>query len=214
MGKRGPQPTQLRDLVFWEGLWYWVFYHLRGVLPSYENVTMNKEVRKQLKVELNELGKLIPSDLAEEDWLARRKMEIDREVKPRVSVSEPTVWTALVNAQTAEDVRKACRQSKRWLNPKWQGRAYVQKLFDHAKEFVLAKNTNTYYPRSQSGDEKRITFFARAMAGIEMGLSPNTAIDKLRKMKHGEQCPCINCDSARWDRIDRQMYKHFFEKKE
>ena len=141
------------------------------------------------------------------DWAARQTIQIDSALQPRQITSEPEVWKIVVAASAAADVEEACRQSKRWLNPERRGRPYVQDLFDHAAAFVRAKKQNVYYPRRPSGDEQRVIFFARAMAGISLGLSPNTGIDRLRKIKHGGKCPCIHCDSKRWDRIQREVYK-------
>jgi hypothetical protein len=190
-------------------MWYYVFHHLRGTLPSYEKVTMDREIKKQLCAELEELRKLVPRDLAEEDWAGRRRIGLERGLRPKVSLAEPKVWRALVAARTAIDLREVCRKSKRWLNPKWEGRPYVQDLHDHAEQFLRAKE-DVYYPRRDSADEKRVKFFARAMSGITLGISPITAIDRLRKMKHGRKCPCVHCDIKRWDRIDTTIYRLFF----
>jgi len=206
MGKRGAQPTAISELMFWEGLWYWVFHYLRGTLPSYEKVATDREVNKQLRAELNELENAVPKNTVEEDWIARRRAETNRELRPKVRLSEPQVWRALVAARTAADVRKACRKSERWLNPQWGGRPYVQDLYDQAERFIRAKQ-DVYYPRRDTGDVKRVIFFARAMAGITLGLSASTAVDRLRKLKHGRGCPCVQCDLKRWDRIERQVYK-------
>src|SRR5271167_2320775 len=171
MGKRGPQPTPLGELVFWEGLWYWVFRHLRGTLPAQDKIARDTAVRKLLVAELHELENVVAKDIVEEDWLARNKAQIQRELRPNVPLSEPRIWQALVTAKTAAEVQKACRESRRWLNPDWQGRPYVQDLYDHAEEFIRAKK-DVYYPRRDSSDGKRVTFFARAMAGISLGMSP------------------------------------------
>jgi hypothetical protein len=209
MGRRGAQPTPTSELLFWEGLWYSVFHHLRGTLPSYEKVAVDQEVKKQLRAELSELVKSVAKNTVEEDWIARHQVEIDRELRPKVPVSESQIWRALVAARRVADVRKACRDSQRWLNPEWGGRPYVQDLTDHAEKFLRAKQ-DVYYPRRDSSDEKRVIFFARAMAGITLGISPSTSVDRLRKLKHGTRCPCVQCDLKRWDRIERQVYKFSF----
>jgi hypothetical protein len=210
MGKRGPKSTALGELIFWEGLWYWVFRGLRGVMPTYEKLSRNKNIREHLKSELQELQKMLPRDSTEEGWLSREKKEIERDIAPKETNSEPILWRALVGAKTENEVRKVCSSSKRWLNPKWDGRIYVQDLYDGALQFVQAKK-DQYYPRRQSGDEKRVVFFARAMAGISLGISPRTSIDRLRKMEHGQKCPCIHCDLQRWERIDKLRYEFLFK---
>jgi hypothetical protein len=211
MGKRGPQPIPMQELLFWEGLWYWVFHHLRGdSAPSQEKLARRVEIKRQLRSELEELGKLVPKDDDSVPEFQKRQIEQDLKIKP--SDAEPAVWRALVAARTTADVQRACRASEKWLNPEFQGRPYVQDLNDHASEFVRAKTQNPYYPRRELGDEKRITFFARAMSGVSLGISPNTAIDRLRKYQHGRKCPCVHCDLKRWDRVDDLIYSVFFEK--
>lgn len=169
----------------------------------------NKQMKKLLQAELQDLRQLAPKDSVEEDWLARQKAQIELALRPKAPISEPEVWRAVVTPRMADEVRAACRQSKRWLNPKWQGKVYVQDLYDHAEQFIQAKK-DPYYPKRESGDEKRVAFFARVMAGISLGISPGTSVDRLRKMKHGRKCPCIGCDLARWDRIDHLRHKFFF----
>lgn len=213
MGKRGPQPQPLRELLFWEGLWYWVFQHLRGdSAPSDAKLAMNMNIKNQLRAERDELAKFVANDTIQEYWLEGQKADLERDLKRKPQDSEPAVWRDLIAAKTAADIRKACRASTRWLSPKWQGRPYVQDLYDKAQDFVRAKTENIYYPRRDSNDEKRVAFFARAMAGISLGISPNTAIDRLRKYKHGDECPCVHCDQSRWDRIEQHVYTDFFAK--
>lgn len=207
MGKRGPKPTPLSELIFWEGLWYWVFHHLRGTLPSAVKFSTDKKMKRLLEAELEDLRRLVPKDIVEEDWLARQRIEIERELRPKLPQSEPDLWRAIVAARTGDEVRAACRRSKRWLNPRWEGKVYVQDLYEHAEKFIQARH-DAYYPKRESGDEKRVIFFARVMAGITLGISPHTSADRLRKIKHGKKCPCISCDLARWDRID-QLRHHF-----
>lgn len=209
MGKRGPKPTPLSDLIFWEGLWYWVFHHLRGTLPSAVKFSTDKRMKRLLEAELEELRQLVPKEITEEDWLARRRIDLERELHPKVPLAEPDIWRALVAARTSDEIRMACRQSKRWLNPRWEGKVYLQDLYDHAEKFIKAKK-DVYYPKRESGDEKRVIFFARVMAGIGLEVSPHTSVDRLRKIKHGKKCPCISCDLARWDRIDRLRYDFLF----
>lgn len=205
MGKRGPAPISLNELMFWESEWYWVFHLLRGELPSYEQKLVGEAVRKQLRAELAELEKSSPKDFTQKEWVPFRSGQIRWQLTRRKPLSEPEVWRQLVQAQTAEQVRKACEESKRWLNPK-AGRPYVQLLHDKAEQFVRAKKY-AYYPRRASGDVKRIAFFARVMAGITLGISPITAVDRLRKMKHGRGCPCVNCHREQWDKLYLAFYK-------
>jgi hypothetical protein len=161
-----------------------------------------------------------------EEWRhAELKKTIAREVvasKRDQARAEPQIWLALVQAFEAQDsarVREACRQSKRWLNPKWgggsivtsrgtrwMGRPYVSLLGEKAEQFVRASQ-DAYYPRRDSRDSKRPAFFARAMAGISCNISPVTAVHRLRKLKHGRKCPCVHCKADHWNRYYKLLYR-------
>lgn len=209
MGRRGSTPTALNELLFWEAQWYQVFRQLRGLMPSAEIALGRRRYRGLLEEELQELQKQmksevpgysgglteIPKDHKDVDALIFREgriQEIKNELKRRPNLSEPAVWRALVAAGNGKEVLAACQKSKRWLNPEWPGRSFVRTLWENAGPFAKAKSY-VYYPRRESGDQKRVAFFARAMAGIACDISPVTAIDKFRKMKHGPKCPCADC---------------------
>src|SRR5581483_3018577 len=172
--KRGPAPTPLSELFLWEGLWYGAFLLLRGVEPSAQEVLLRGNAVAELRQELASLKKSLgeensPSEKGAKEWsIARLEKQIKVEQGHRglESLAEPAVWKALVDARTADDVRRACGQSKRWLSPKWQGRVFVRLLSEKAEEFIRAKTDDPYYPRSErrSSEIKRVTFFARAMA--------------------------------------------------
>lgn len=152
---------------------------------------MRGHTARQLRAELaslkTSLGEAESSEL--EEWqIAQAKHQIEVELAFKHELAEPEVWKALVKATTTDEVREACQQSKRWLNPEWGGRAFVQILPEKAEHFVRSKK-DPYYPRRLSGDAKRVTFFARVMAGIECGISPSTTVDRFRKMPHGPPQP-------------------------
>jgi hypothetical protein len=207
MAKRGPKAVPLSDIFFWEGLWYSIFFHLKDPsAPSDAKIAMKADIRNQLLRELEEIKSLVPKDDVEGLLVSIDRRQIERDLKRKPNDSEPAVWRALISARTATEVRQACSESKQWLNPEWHGRPYVKDLHEHAEAFVRAKKS-PYYPRQDSSDQKRAMFFARAMAGIALGLSPETAIDRLRKYQHGPKCPCVHCDLKRWNRIDVQIYE-------
>jgi len=146
------------------------------------------------------------------------------------ALAEPETWRALVHAfetKDADGVRKACQKSRRWLNPKWgggiisggsygrgvwMGRPYVDLLAEKAEQFVHASQ-DAYYPRRNSRDEKRPEFFARAMAGINCGIAPITAIHRLRKLKHGRKCPCVHCRADHWTGYYKGLYRALKEER-
>ena len=58
---------------------------------------------------------------------------------------------------------------------------------------------NKRFPRSNYGNDARIDYLARGMAGILVGVSPMTAIERLRNLKHAPGGPLWNTDERRCD---------------
>ncbi len=208
----------MSDLLIWESMWHWVFLGLRGRERTPEEALLRGNIlasyREALKEARAELAQKQKSDAEDTlvwqfhtDQLAGDIENEDYSLRHEHELAEPEVWKGLVRARTAEQVRQACRQSKRWLNPKWRGRAFVQLLFEKAEQFVRAKG-DQFYPRAPhpSSDRKRVVFFARGMAGLSCSISPSTAVGLLRKLNHGRKCPCVNCNSERWEKLHKATY--------
>jgi len=53
----------------------------------------------------------------------------------------------------------------------------------NAAQFLSMKQ-NQRFPRSNYADDSRLEYLARGMAGAVLGMSPMTAIERLRNMKH------------------------------
>jgi uncharacterized C2H2 Zn-finger protein len=228
MGKRGPQPIPLSHLIFWESIWYWVFLRLRGrdrttkealvrgdVLTSYRHALAEARA-KVAKKEKERSDDLLPW-IFHADQLEGEIESEQRRLRHERKLAEPEVWQLLVEGVQAGDpirVRSACRQSKRWLNPEWRGREFVKLLSEEAEQFVCAKN-DPFFPHGPypSSDRKRVTFFARAMAGISCGISPSTSVGRLRKMKHGAECPCVNCKSDSSESLYRGLYAYLVKER-
>jgi hypothetical protein len=117
--------------------------------------------------------------------------------------AERELWEALKRARTAPQVRRICSRSKIWLKPRWEFPdgshiewwPYRRALYKYAEEFCQAKLDTRYPGRDarESGDYRRIEYFARAMAGLSLGFAASTAIERLRKMKHSRMCRCWRC---------------------
>ncbi len=133
-------------------------------------------------------------------WAELRKGRIV-ETRIRFTRSVPGevhIWNALKQAETPEEVRAAYAMSKYWFNPKWHGRVYVTRIYEHAGLVIKAKN-DSRYPRSDrpSSDDKRLEFFSVVMAGLTEERSPLTAVDLLRKYEHSDECYCRRCYDSR-----------------
>jgi hypothetical protein len=126
--------------------------------------------------------------------------------RPRDLPSEPEVWKVLTARHTKpEAVRRICKQSQ------YLGARYRNVVLNHAKEFCYSKSSKRYpcagltkgsKPRPSSED-KRADYFARVRAGLSLRkpLAPATAVDLLRKMKHGRRYVCWRCQLRRQDRL-------------
>ena len=74
---------------------------------------------------------------------------------------------------------------------------------------------NRRFPRSSYADESRLEYLARGMAGVMMEVSPMTAMERLRNMKHTVGAPMWN-ETEKWCgcwrcRLQRShaLYKHY-----
>ncbi len=158
-----------------------------------------------------------------------RIAELEQQLKPRETIytraERRKTWEALIRARTLPALREICEEWKRWIVRSarfykklpggeiqvmgFPGPDYV--LANH-KEFFRMKGPHTRFPKSSYADESRLEYLARGMAGVIVGVSPMTAIERLRNMKHdargplwddaAERCECWRCDLRR----SRELY--------
>lgn len=161
---------------------------------------------------------------------AKRKEEIswlERLLKPphiETELKGKKIWRALVRASTYADLRKACG---RWARLPAVRRAGLTPFPEHvlanAAQF-LAMKKNKRFPISDYGDDSRLQFLARGMAGVMADLSPMTGVERLRNMKHGpggplwverqlnhllppneQHCGCWRCGLKQGDELTKVM---------
>ncbi|HMD07252.1 MAG TPA: hypothetical protein VKH63_06935, partial [Candidatus Acidoferrum sp.] len=134
-------------------------------------------------------------------------------------VARTDIWNDLIQAGSVREVRSACRRWKSNLKEVtsnherqtalsgYGGLELFPRLLDkHAVEF-FATIRDKRFPRAAYSDKSRLMHLARGLAGAIMGLRPATAIDRLRKMKHGpggslwdphdKRCMCWHCSPRR-----------------
>ena len=87
---------------------------------------------------------------------------------------------------------------------------------------------NKRFPKSPYGDDSRLEFLARGMAGVIVDLSPMTGVERLRNMKHGpvgpfwveregsrelplnqQHCDCWRCGLRRGNELSRVLQPAF-----
>jgi hypothetical protein len=138
--------------------------------------------------------------------------------KVRYTISIPAerhLWEALKRAQTAAQVRRIVSQSKEWLRPRLEfpDGGYMEywpfrrALYARAGEFCKSKLDRRYPRRDkrESGDYRRIEYLARVLAGLTLGLSPSTGVERLRKLIHARRCDCWRCTSKIRPRYRRTL---------
>jgi len=102
-------------------------------------------------------------------------------ISPRLP--SPGVWEQLKRAGSLAEMRRALRFLEKYLKMNWSGwfgRECPHRLDRHVDALLAAKRLFNY-PRSKRtrSDDKRIVFFARVLAGLELGRSPLYAIKRL-----------------------------------
>jgi hypothetical protein len=157
-------------------------------------------------------------------WLER----LLKPKRPKAEIAGMKVWRDLLRADTYADVRKVCG---RWSRLPAVLGAGLTPFPDHvrtnAAQFLLMKR-NKRFPKSAYGDDSRIEFLARGMAGIMVNLSPMTGVERLRNIKHepggpfwvereGNQslprdrqhCSCWRCGINRGNELSKSMQGPF-----
>ena len=170
-------------------------------------------------------------------WAEREKAEeircLEWELNPHgveALVRRRKIWDDLIKAETYAALRKACGRWAQLSDVRRRGMTgFPKHVVQHAAQFLSMKK-NERFPHSTYGDDARLEFLARGMAGVLRGVSPMTGIERLRNMKHerggplwithqgdyvlpeGEQyCGCWRCSikrSAKLTQFGRVGYEN------
>lgn len=118
-------------------------------------------------------------------WLQRSL----RSRRIQAQIARHKIWIDLVLANTYASLRKACGRWARLPDVRGAGLVcFPGHVVANADAFLSMKN-NKRFPRSKYGDNSRLEYLARGMAGAVLGMSPMTAIERLRNMKHTADGP-------------------------
>jgi hypothetical protein len=147
-----------------------------------------RKLARECGVTLNLEKPPIPIDLF---WAENQRDEeiawLKGLVKPKQRIGERAgvkVWRDLLRAETYADIRKVCG---RWSRLPQVIGAGLTPFPDHVRTNAaqfLAMKQHKRFPKSDYGDDSRIEFLARGMAGVMVDKSPFTGIERLRNMKH------------------------------
>jgi len=187
-------------LSVYEHQWLVILQGMRGKANPrlwqkiYTDLGLPLVIPKELEVPRMEMRRTSPiAALAREQLKSGSQMGTIRMKRVKVfrPAAEQRLFLDLLRTRSARRVREICRQSKFWLNPRAaRGRPFVGCLSKLAEKLVRAK-ADPRYPKSArpSSFEKRLTFLARALAGITVGLSPRRAVNLLEELARREKRP-------------------------
>lgn len=133
-------------------------------------------------------------DLKEEIyWLERSSIPH----KIHAQAQRREIWDNLIRARTHAGVRKVCEHWGKLSDVRASGLTpYPEHVRANAEQFLFMKR-NRRFPRSNYGDDARIEYLARGMAGVLVGVSPMTAVERLRNLKHVPGGPLWNAAERR-----------------
>ncbi len=152
---------------------------------------------QRLTVEMGYPVNLSRPPMSTDRWWAERQKEdeihsLEMELNPPGIAAldrRRKIWDDLVKADTYAALRKACG---RWAQLSDVRRSettpFPRHVVRNAAAF-LAMKRNARFPRSTYGDDARVDYLARGMAGVLCGVSPMTGIERLRNMKHDRNGP-------------------------
>ena len=175
------------------------------------------------RVAEKEHGRRLP-DGNRANWIVKEGLEIEHEIAPLLrarlrkrfeSAERREVWKALRNARTYGQLLSACERwdklpEIRGRNPQ-TGRLYESglgifpdRVRKNASKFLSLTRDSRFPKSTWANDDSRLSFIAHGMAGVMVGISPRTAIHRLRILKHGpdgklwdenkKRCTCTRCN--------------------
>ena len=146
-------------------------------------------------------------------WAEQQKKEeirsLEMELKPlglHAVDRRRKIWDDLVRADTYAALRKACGRWAQLADARYWGTTpYPRHIVRNAAAFLLMKK-NVRFPRSTYGDDARVDYLARGMAGILCDLSPMTGIERLRNMQHDRTGPLWVTREGNRELPERERY--------
>ena len=136
-----------------------------------------------------------PSDVDRwfgQSWRNQEIFRLKRALRSRRIQAQSTrhkIWRDLTKANTYADLRKVCGRWARLPDVLAMGMTpFPQHVVTYAAQFFLMRR-NERFPTAEYADNARMDYLARGMAGAIVGVSPMTAIERLRNIKHEQKNP-------------------------
>jgi hypothetical protein len=206
-GRPKRNPAVMQALIAHEFWWAVIFARIRfGMRDGDDSMPDPKRATKWRYLPKSKLWLNVETkrQFWAKDWETNAKeieTDFDENVvtaEPRDLPPEPNVWRALTSLRTKPaELRRICKQSQYLTG------FYLSVLVSHATKFCDSKRGKRYPhaglmvrgQRRPSSEDKRADYLARVMAGLSLRkpLSPATAVDLLRRLKHDKGCGCLRC---------------------
>jgi hypothetical protein len=180
-----------------------------GTPPPFDELPTNERARAKVRWEMREWTALKNfAELERESEIAA----LERWLKPKETpalAERRKIWETLVQGRTYAVIEQACEEWKHLADVRRQGvSCFADHVLANAEEFLRMKHgrRGRRFPRSASADDSRLEYLARGMAGVMVGVSPMTAIERLRNMKHETGGPL-------WDEAEKRCrcWRHDLE---
>ena len=180
---------------------------LRAILTRLKSMSAAEywRVRQQLTSDIGEKVNLelaptkVDIEFADLD-LKEEIYGLERTLMPRkihAQVQRREIWDDLIRAKTHAATRKACEQWSKLADVRASGLIpFPEHIHANAEQFLSMKR-HIRFPKSNYGDDARMDYLARGMAGVLVGVSPMTAIERLRNLKHAPGGPLWNAGERR-----------------
>lgn len=215
--KPGPKQVDLSFLVNTQGKWLSIFRLLQYGSAKQRELRIEWVPPEQPKLypDGDERNVTLLSRYEERLRDGKRWRQEIREVERKAVAAEPETLEAVFSAKTVQEMRDAWEYSEilcPLLEPAIPPESTIAEYFydptpPHPKLVLQAiREARKYrFPASdrETSESKMLIHSASAIAGIESGLSAASAIDRLRKLKHGKKCPCAPCFFGQMDSLEK-----------
>jgi hypothetical protein len=180
MPKRGPKPVDLEQLIMCAKRWATFLFGLRDGAPG----TVERWEQK-LVIDLVDQHRS-PQEMRRWERQLKRMESEGWEVGWPVWPS-PEAWEQLKRARSPKAMMGAMTALRKWRRRSWvpSNDDVLRALESDPRDLLRARSLPNYPVNAKTNDDKRVLFFAKILAGVELGLAPLTATKKLSHWRCG-----------------------------
>lgn len=201
----GPKPVDVHLLAYHQMQWLIVLQELHGGIPSGSYLTERIEIKRHgaQNGKTLELGK---------DYI---RILTDRHFDGTTPETRTLANIFSRKTKTINSMRATLKASPK-LKLLTESGVCLRNIDDYSRALLAAKQYRFPSSKRPTSAIKKLVHCAAALAGADAGIRPATAIDTLRKLKHGIECPCAPCRLERKQGLDRilEPLRQFFSERD